>query len=490
MKFDKYILTVLILVISKFSYSQQEVRDLTLDDAIEIARQQSPDALKAKHTFRASYWQYRSYKASYLPSLVLSGYIPDFNKSISRISTTDGSVFSEISENWLYAGVSLNQRIGLTGGTLSLNSDLARLDNFIEDSTSYNSNLINIKYQQPIFQYNPYKWERKLEPMKYNEAKMKYLEEMEEVSLNATNHFFNLLLAQIKEKIAEVNAANYDTLYKIAQGRYNLGKIAENDLLQLELQYLRSGAEVENARLEVENQMFRFKSFLRIKDEVDINLISPYRINPFTVIATKALEQARQNNSEALAFNRRLIEAESEVAYAKLNGRFDADLFVVYGMSQNAGYISDINKNPSDNRQLRLGITMPLLDWGVAKGKIKMAESNREIVRTAVDQEQIDFDQSVFLKVARFNMQFEQVVIAAKADTVAQKGYNVTKARYLIGKISITDLNIAQTEADNSRSNYFSSLWTYWRNYYDLRRLTLYDFERDIPIVVDYKELL
>ncbi|OQX81178.1 MAG: hypothetical protein B6D61_01080 [Bacteroidetes bacterium 4484_249] len=490
MKFDKYILTVLILVISKFSYSQQEVRDLTLDDAIEIARQQSPDALKAKHTFRASYWQYRSYKASYLPSLVLSGYIPDFNKSISRISTTDGSVFSEISENWLYAGVSLNQRIGLTGGTLSLNSDLARLDNFIDDSTSYSSNLLNIKYQQPIFQYNPYKWERKLEPMKYNEAKMKYLEEMEEVSLNATNHFFNLLLAQIKEKIAEVNAANYDTLYKIAQGRYNLGKIAENDLLQLELQYLRSGAEVENARLEVENQMFRFKSFLRIKDEVDINLISPYRINPFTVIATKALEQARQNNSEALAFNRRLIEAESEVAYAKLNGRFDADLFVVYGMSQNAGYISDINKNPSDNRQLRLGITMPLLDWGVAKGKIKMAESNREIVRTAVDQEQIDFDQSVFLKVARFNMQFEQVVIAAKADTVAQKGYNVTKARYLIGKISITDLNIAQTEADNSRSNYFSSLWTYWRNYYDLRRLTLYDFERDIPIVVDYKELL
>ena len=483
-------ITIFFLAISNFTIAQQEVRNLTLEDAIEIGRQQSPDALTAKHSFRASYWQYRSYKASYMPSLVLSGYIPDFNKSISRISTTDGSVFSEVSENWLYAGVSLNQKIGLTGGTLSLNSDLARLDNFIEDSTSYNSNLINIKYQQPIFQYNPYKWERKLEPMKYDEAKMRYLEEMEEVSLNATNHFFNLLLAQIREKIATVNAANYDTLYKIAQGRFNLGKIAENDLLQLELQYLRSSAEVENTGLEIENQMFRFKSFLRIQDEININLISPSEINPFVIKAVNALEEARQNNSEAMAFNRRLIEAESEVAFAKLNGRFDADLFIVYGQSQNAGYISDLNKNPSDNRQLRLGLTLPLLDWGVARGKIKMAESNQEIVRTAVDQEKIDFDQSVYLKVARFNMQYDQVIIAAKADTVAQKGYSVTKARYLIGKISITDLNIAQTEADNSKSNYISALWAYWRIYYDLRRLTLYDFERDIPITVDYKELL
>jgi outer membrane protein TolC len=126
----------------------------------------------------------------------------------------------------------------------------------------------------------------------------------------------------------------------------------------------------------------------------------------------------------------------------------------------------------------------------VARGKIQMAQSNQEIVRTTVEQEQIDFNQEIFLKVVRFNMQFEQVNISARADTVAQKGYDITKARYMIGKISITDLNIAQTEADNSKSNYINALGIYWRNYYDLRRLTLYDFERDLPIMVDYKDLL
>ncbi len=87
-------------------------------------------------------------------------------------------------------------------------------------------------------------------------------------------------------------------------------------------------------------------------------------------------------------------------------------------------------------------------------------------------------------------MQFEQVRYLCPCRYRCQKGYDITKARYLIGKISITDLNIAQAEADNSKSNYINTLWIYWRNYYDLRRLTLYDFEQDMPIMVDYKELL
>lgn len=149
-----------------------------------------------------------------------------------------------------------------------------------------------------------------------------------------------------------------------------------------------------------------------------------------------------------------------------------------------------LTNNPLDQQQLRLGVTLPILDWGVARGKIKMAQSNQEIVRTTVEQDQLDFDQEVFLLVTRFNMQHNQVVIAAKADTVAQKGYEVTKARYLIGKITITDLNIAQNESDRSKSSYINTLRTYWRNYYDLRRLTLYDFENENSIEVDHKELL
>jgi outer membrane protein TolC len=496
-RWKNFISTGIIVFSTFFAFSlhaQDEPVRLTLEDAVEIARQQSPDALTAKQRFRASYWMYRSFKASYLPSLTLFGTIPDFDRSIRTISTVEGEVFSPQTNNRLYGGLSLTQQIGLTGGTLSLNSNISRLDNIFEDPdttiTQYQSSLLNITYRQPLFQSNDYKWERKIEPMKFTEAKKIYLEDMEQVSVTATNYFFNLLQAQIQEQISIINQANYDTLYKIAQGRYNLGKIAENDLLQLELQYLSANASVENARLEVDNQLFRFKSYLRIKEETDIELIIPDQFEPFKVDPEKAIAEARQNNSEALAFNRRLIEAERTVAEAKLDGRFDAELFAVYGLTNNASMIENLNKNPLDQQQFSLGITLPLLDWGVARGRIKMAQSNQEIVRTAVEQDQIDFDQEIFLRVARFNMQYDQVKIAAKSDTVAQRGYDITKARYLIGKISITDLNIAQAAANSSKGNYINALWTYWRSFYEIRRFTLYDFEFDRPILVDYEELL
>jgi outer membrane protein TolC len=482
----------LLLFSGNNTFAQGETKTLTLDDAIIIAREQSPDALKAKHGFRRSYWQYRRYKASYLPALTLSGTLPNFNRSIERISLQEGEFLSERQYAEYTVNASLRQRIGLTGGELFLQSGVGKLDNFTDSSTltQYISTPINIGYSQPIFRYNSYKWEKRLEPMMYKEAEQKYLEDMEQVSITASNYFFNLLLMQIREKIAIINQANYDTIYKIAYGRYTLGKIAENELLQLELQYLRANSSVEEAHLNTDNAMFQFKSFLRIKDDTPIELLPPYDFTPFIVEYTKAIELARVNNSRSLGFERRLVEAESEVNRAKMDGRFDADLYAVYGLTQSSIEMDQVYRNPVDQQQLRLGITMPILDWGVARGNIKMAESQQELVRTSVEQEQIDFDQEILLNIARFNMQYQQVRITAKADTVAQKSYEITKARYMIGKISVTDLNIAQTESDNSKSTYISALRTYWNYYYAIRKLTLFDFEHNRPIEVNYKELL
>ena len=487
-----------LLFISLSSQTQDEIKQFTLDDAIEMAKQQSPDALLAKHEFRVKYWQYKSFKASYLPSLVLRGYVPSYEKSINKYKEKEGDVFRLTNINNVSAGLTLNQKIGLTGGDISLNSDLAMINNFLPatDSTAaftateYTTTLINVALRQPLVRYNKYKWERRIEPMLYNEAKKVYLEAMEEVSTAATNHFFNMLIAQIEERIALINEANYDTLFKIAKGRYELGRIAENELLQLELQYLRAGSDVKNAELQFEDQMFKFKSFLRIQDNVTIELIEPSNIKPFTVNPSIALQEARYNSSEALSFNRQLVEAQSLVAEAKYDGRFNAELYAVYGLSNFESNFQALSVKPQDVQTIELGITVPILDWGVAKGRIKMAESNQEIVRTNVEQQQIDFDQKVFLLVAQFNMQYDQVIIAAKSDTVGQKRYDITKARYMIGKISITDLNIAQTEADNSKKSYFNTLWRYWRYYYDLRKTSLYDFERNMPIMVNYKDLL
>ncbi len=464
---------------------QEKIRTLTLRDALDIALSQSPDALNSKQQFRASFWAYKTFRGTYLPQLGITGTIPNVNHAITKYTNPDGTETFVTQQYASYtANMALQQRIGFTGGTIFLSSGLQKIDNF-GDSTfsSYYSTPINIGYTQPIFQFNPYRWDRKIEPLKYDASKRKYLEDVEQISITTTQYFFDLLQAQLDKKIAMTNLSNYDTLYTIAKGRYELGKIAENDLLLLELNVLKAQSAVENANLGLDNALFRFRSYLRLKDTTAIVLIPPADIDFFEVNAAAAVTYATNNSSTSLDFQRRLLEAKRDVRQAKMENRFDAQLTAVFGLTQTAPTLDQAYQNPVDQEQLSLGLTIPILDWGVSRGKIKMAESQQEIVINSVEQEIIDFKRNVYLKVIEFNMQKKQLRIAAKSDTVAKKNYEVIKGRYLIGKMnSILDLNNAQIETDNAEKSYYSSMQTYWRTYYELRKMTLFDFNNNTPL--------
>lgn len=472
---------------------QTRVKHLTLEETINLAREQSPDALIARHRFLSSYWEYRSYAAQFMPKLSLSATIPSVNKSVSSYTLPDGTETFLRRQYTTFAGeFSLSKIVGLSGGNIYMRSSLQHLQNSLDTTGkgSWLSNPVTLGFNQPIFTYNPYKWSRRIDPLKYLEAGRRYIEEMEQVAINATSYFFNLLTAQGQLQIAEINLANYDTLYRIAKGRYNMGTIAENELLQLELSLLRSKSETDNARLEVENAMFRLKSYLRIKNTEQIVLIPPTDIKFAVVSSAEAMQLARENRSSSLGFERRLLEARRDVDQAKHQGRFEANLSLEYGLSRDASNFPDVYRSPNDMQQLSLSLYVPILDWGQAQGRIKMAESNQELVKTAVEQELIDFDQEVYLAVMQYNLQKNQLYIASQSDTVASKSYKVAKARYMIGKISITDLNIAQTEKDQARMNYLRALQKYWINWFNLRRLTHFDFLENKLISPDLNKII
>lgn len=457
---------------------QSNVIRLTLNEAIEIATKQSPEAMIARHRYRSSYWQYRTHQAGFMPMLSLDATLPEINRSIDRIIQPNGSeAFRD--RRYMSSGMdlSLSKNIGLTGGQIFMNTNLQRVDQFADSTIiSYLSTPLKIGFRQPLFAYNQFRWSRQTEPLRYNEAQRRYVEDMEATAVTTINYFFDLLMAQIQNQIQHLNKANNDTLFQIAQGRYNMGTIAENELLQTELNLLNSQAALENSKLNLETKEFNLKSFLRLPEEIMIELVPPYETSVLIIEPDQAVNQARNNRSSALGFKRRLIEAESELSKAKLESHFNANFYAEYGLTQSADKLRNAYLNPQDQQRVMVGIQVPILDWGLAKGKIKMAESSRELTKTSVEQEQIDFDQEVNLKVKQFNMQQNQLMIAARSDTVALKRYEVTKQRYLIGKIGIIELNLAQTEKDNAALGYISALHSYWRNFYELRRLTHFDF--------------
>lgn len=487
---------LLIVVFQAFGLTlqAQEKTQYTLKEVIRLAQDQSPDAQIARHRFKSSYWTYRNFKAYYLPNLSLDATLPNINRSIEAINFTDGtSQYVARSFTTYDVSLSLNQEVGFTGGQVFLNTGLQQTSNYFTDSTSseFLANMINIGIRQPIFTYNEYKWQKRIQPMQYEEAKRILIEANEDVASEAVDRFFSLLIAQIEKEISVKNRSNYDTLYRIAKGRYQLGKIAENELLQLELNLLQADAAVEDADLDYQTSIAQFRSYLRLKDDEPLLLIPPDETYHFAVPADKAIEEAKNNSSDGIAFKRRLIEAESLVNKAKMEGRFDADLYAVVGLTQSAEALTDAYKNPLDEERVTLGITVPIVDWGRARGVIKLAQSNQELVMASVDQERVDYVQDIFVNVMRFNMQKNQLRIAAKSDTVAQKRYDVTQKRYMIGKVNdVLELNMAQIDNDNAKVGYYRALMTYWKSFYQIRKLTLYDFEKDAPIMVSFEDLL
>ena len=472
--------------------AQQETQELTFDKVIELATTQSPQVYIARHKYRASYWEYKSFRAEFLPQLSMTAVVPSFRRVYSRLLLGDGtSTYVEENTMSMSGGVSLSQNVGLTGGQISISTNLEWLENRGKYPNSrYMTTPISVGYRQPLFAYNDMKWRKKIAPMRYEQARKNYVETVETINRQATELFFDLALGQINFEMAKKNYANNDTLFHIAKGRYNVGTIAQNDLLQFELNVLNASTEQNNAKLRLDIASERLRSYLGFGGNVNLKLIIPTDIPEFEIDTQEAIMLAKENNSEALNLEIQTVQAQSEVRQAKFDNRFQAELNASYGLTQSNEVFADAYSNPQDHRLVQIGITIPILDWGRRRGKYKMAQSNKEMTDILVEQALSDFEQNVRIQVNQFNMQDKQILISQKTDTIAQNRYYITLQRFYIGKVSVLDLNLAKTEKDNARRNYLSALRSYWTQYYQIRRLTLFDFDKNKKIEVDFEKLM
>lgn len=467
----------IVYLFTGFSFLHAQNTQLSLQQVLDIAGKSSPRAKQAETEQKTRYWNYRNFKSNYLPQLRLEGNLPGLQRGYQRITLNDGTdAFRLRTLANSNIGLSLSQGISATGGNIFLSSNLQRIDLLGSNrNISYLSSPVSIGISQPIFGYNRLHWDQKIEPLRYEESKKQYNEDLEQARVDAAGLFFNLLLAQINYRIQEKNLANNDTLYKISRGRYNLGKIAENDLLQMELSVMNARASLNQAQLDVEQGSLALRTFLNLRGNELIVVEEPPTPDEIAVDEETALREAQNNRQQITAMKRQMMEAMAGVSEAQ-RARFSLDLMGQYGFTQTSSDLSSAYVNPLEQQSVSVGISMPVADWGRARSRVEIAKANRELVQLNTEVAEQNFRQDIILSVKQVGMSRRKVMIAAKADTIAQRRYNITVQRYLIGKISIVDLNIANQEKDQARQDYILSLRDYWNSWLELRRKTLYDF--------------
>ena len=481
----KFLIIVLLCRISfgALAIAKTDTLKLNLPQVVEMAKANSIAAKQAVTVKETEYWKWRTFKSNYQPQLALEGILPGYTKTYTQVQQPNGSIiFQPVHYDNSSLTLNFSQSIAATGGTIYGTTQLQRFDDFDRNNVLYNGIPYGLGYTQPLLQFNSLKWDKKIEPLKFNESKQAFIETQEKISITVTEYFFDLLLAQVNLNIAELNYSNTKRILTIADTKFELGKISKNEILQLQLEVLNSQKAVGTSKRDVEIATLNLRSYTGIEGNDRIKLDMPAMVAQMSVATEKVLTEAFENRSDAIAFVRRLAEARRDVAKAKGENGLKATLSANLGFSNAANTAFDVYRNPKNQQSVQLQLSIPVMDWGRSKSRTKTAQANEQFITYAVEQDKQTFKQQIVTQVTLFNMMKEQIQLTDEAEKIAAEKYKIASERYVLGNLSITDLSIAFQENDRAKRDYVSSLRDFWGAYYQLRYLSLYDFEKNVKI--------
>lgn len=471
-------LLIIILGILPLDIYAQPSEEITLQEVMNLAQKRSLEAIEAKNKLHIASWQFKNYKANLCPQIVLEGSLPNLNKSYTKYQNDDGTykfvTTSILSENLTF---SINQQIPFSGGSVSLQSNLERMDQ-IGDSNSkkYFTIPVLIVLSQPLFAYNSFKWDRRIEPLKLLEAQKQYQVDIEAIYIKAINYYFDLLLAQINENIAQQTLENAKKLFEIAEGKKNRGLIDENEYQQLRLNYINASASIIEVHQNYERKIFQLCSFLCIKNNIRLIPIIPKNLPKLNISFEEVLRVVKNNNPFMENVKRRRIEVDKSIAQVRAERRPKIDAYFSLGYSGTNSSFAEAYQDLQNRQVVSVGVKVPILDWGKSKGKIEIAKYQKELEEGKIRSDISNFEQEVKILVNKILNQKKLIDIYKLADTIAQNRYKIAYETFIMGKISVLDINSAQIEKDNAKRNYLNQVYNFWLLYYQLRQLSLYDF--------------
>ncbi len=458
---------------------------LGLQRAIEIASDSSLASFRFRNLYMAGFWEYRSFRANRLPSLNLNltpaRYYRDITSRYDYENNID--VYRAQQSYYASAGLDIRQNLDWLGGTFFIESDLSFMRNFGASTFSqYSSVPVKIGYRQDLLGYNAFKWEKRIEPLKYEKVKKELIYNMETVSESAVSYFFDLALAQTEYRLARENLVSADTLYTLGERRFRIAAISQAELLTLKLDLVNARNSLENSRIALKRANASLAAFLGMDRDTRLEVELPSLTALRRVDATEALMHARDNSPSILEQRQAVLEARQTVDKTRKENRFSASLNASVGFNQVGDNLRGAYRDLMRQDLVSLSVSIPLVDWGVRKGKLNMALSNLDVAEIAERQQLQTLDEEVTVTVDDYNIQLDLIKSAEEAMDLAERAYAQTQQRFMIGKTDLSSMTLASSRRQEASKNYISALKNYWLNYYKLRRLTLFDFETGLAL--------
>jgi len=403
------------------------------------------------------------------PTLFVNGNAPVYNKDNFGITQPDGTIrFLRRSQNYSNAGFSISQPIPFTGGTVSLNTDLYRFDDFVAKTRQYNGTPVFLQLQQPLFGYNSYKWDKQIEPLRLEESRLALQYEKNRLAYDICKAFFDVLEAQSNKKLALTNLDYCLTNLAAEKRKIQLGTSTEDKALQLEIQELNSRREAEAAELSIQSAFIQLRFLVNSTDTALKELMLPEKLPVLELDINALLKEAQKNLPVYIGFQRKLLEAKSNTNQVKAQNN-QVNLTASYGLTNAAVSIPAIYRSPGDQQRFSLGFSLPLITWGKRKNSISAAKLQESQIELSNKAEGAKLAAEITSLVLELPLLQKNAFSALRIDTLTQKRFLITNRLFQSGKVSLSELQISQNEKDMAKRNYLLAMRRFWEAWYLLQ---------------------
>ena len=386
------ILMAMNFLLSMYLSAQQ--LHLSLPLIIDELSLEAPSAQIQRLSFENDLLQFENYKKGFLPSVSVSMSPVSFNRSIVKLQqATDGQYNYVEDYSSSSAGLSVQQSIPFTGGTVSANTSLNYLNELSQKRQSFSSTPFSISYSQQLFGGTKTMRMEKTIEYKKNEEKIKtYCKTLSGIQQTALSLFMDTFLASLEKTQASANRQATDSLFHIAGVRYENKRITESDYRQVELQAVNNEYLEENAAKKYEEALRALATYLNLSVDVRRTVVETPK---FTLPSELSLPivrfYIRENNPAVLNREIRRLEAEKGLYASELQNRFNASINMSYGLNQYAKYLRDVYATPSRQQSVSVGFTIPFSMWGVSRNNARIAKNNYRSSLIGLDSEMDGF---------------------------------------------------------------------------------------------------
>lgn len=485
-----YRIVVLISLLSISSMVMGQTNHLlNLDQSIQIAKHRSYEMLSLKQDLKIAEYNLQSAISYQRTNVYANLTAPNYSKGFQTYTDSSDIIIYDVTSLDVGGELTIKQPLP-TDGDISISSSINNAYDYSRDFTRMDLDA-RISLNQPInaIYYNQTKASIQTARLNYEKA-LKALKRSElNLIYNVTNSFYQLLSLQRTQELSVLNLERNTEAFDIAQSKYNAGLIREVDALQTEVDLASAQNGYDLAEVNTLDQMNEFKQLIGLEFEDSVALVSHLDYQAVVVDPEVAVKYALANRYELREQDIDIEKRKLEIKRNRSNGMISGDLVGYYGVSgwdksdmgtsfgDSFDNAYDMIQNGGNIYGVGLNIYIPIIDWG--RNRAQVDAQKAYLQNDLYDKRELErsIEKEVQNLVRQLNSSYKRLTLLEKSVEVAEKSYQITRARFSDGDIDSQDLALELQRLNNAQTSHLQAFISYKVNLANMMRKTLYDFE-------------